>query len=115
MKLEKNSRNSCPGNSQHVDVNFFWVKDRVDKKEVEIKYCPATLMLADYFTKPLQGNVFRRFRNVIMGTVHINDLLLDPDFQIKERVEKVSQIVIKKSEPNNKKHVTYADIVRNGK
>ena len=72
-KLEINGRNSCTRNSRHVDIKFFWVKDRVDKKEVEIKYCPTTLMLADYFTKPLQGTVFRRFRDVIMGKVHINN------------------------------------------
>ena len=71
---------------------FFLVKDRVDKKEVEIKYFPTTLMLGDYFTKPLQVNLFRRFRDVIMGKVHINDLLLDSEFKIKERV--------KKNEPN---------------
>ena len=70
-------------------------------------------MLADYFTKPLQGNVFRHFRDVIIGKVHINDLLLDPDFKIKERVEKVSKIVIKKSEPNNN-HTTYTSVVGNG-
>ena len=112
-KLEINGRNSCTGNSRHIDIKFFWVKDRVEKKEVEIKYCPTTLMLADYFTKPLQGNVFRRFRDVIMGKVHINDLLLDPDFKIKERVEKVSKIVIKKSEPNNNR-ATYVSVVQNG-
>jgi len=76
-------------------------------------------MLGDYFTKPLQGNLFRRFRDVIMGKVHINDLLLDPNFKIKERVEKVSNIVIRESGinnghgPLNNGHVTYADIVRN--
>ena len=62
IKMEVNGRNSCTGNSRHVDIKYFWVKDRVDKKEVEIKYCPTTLMLADYYTKPLQGNVFRRLR-----------------------------------------------------
>ena len=70
-------------------------------------------MLADYFTKPLQGNVFRRFRDVIMGKTHINDLLLDPDFKIKERVEKVSKVAIKK--PASQKHVPWAEVVRNGK
>ena len=49
---------------------------------------PTTLMLGDYFTKPLQGNLFRRFRDVIMGKVHINDLLLDSEFKIKERDKK---------------------------
>ena len=120
-KLEINGRNSCTGNSRHIDIKFFWVKDRVNKKEVEIKYCPTTLMLGDYFTKPLQGSLFRRFRDVIMGKVHINDLLLDPNFKIKERVEKVIKIVIRKSEINNGHvaindgRVTYADMVRNGK
>ena len=96
MKMEVNGRNSCTGNSRHVDIKHFWVKDRVDKEEVEIKYCPKTLMLADYFTKPLQGNVFRRFRDVIMGYKYISDLLLDPSFLLKERVEKYNNIVIKK-------------------
>ena len=52
IRLEKNGRNSCTGNSRHADIKFFWVKDQVDKKEVEIKYCPITLMLVNYFTKP---------------------------------------------------------------
>ena len=115
MKMEKNGRNSCTGNSRHVDIKYFWVKDRVDKKEVEIKYCPTTLMLADYFTKALQGTVFRRFRSVIMGYSHINDLLLDPNFLLKERVENNMNIVIKKSEPDNKismNRASYADVVR---
>ena len=108
-KMEINGRNSCTGNSRHVDIKYFWVKDRVDKKEMQIKYCPTTLMLADYFTKPLQGNVFRRFREVIMGHRHINDLLLDSDFQIKERVEKMRGIVIRKSKSPRVKRESYAD------
>ena len=51
IKMERNDRNSCMSNSRHVDIKFFWVKDRVDKEEVRIEYCPTTLMLADYFTK----------------------------------------------------------------
>ena len=113
IKMERNGRNSCTGNSRHVDIKYFWVKDCVDKKMVEIKYCPTALMLADYFTKALQGNVFRRFRSVIMGNTHINDLLLDPEFSLKERVEKLN-IVIKNQSSNNKKgqrNVTYAEVL----
>jgi len=33
---------------------------------------------------------------VIMGYKHINDLLLDPSFLLKERVEKYNNIVTKK-------------------
>ena len=92
IKMEVNGRNSCTGNFRHVNIKYFWVKDRMNKKEVEIKYCQTTLM----FTKPLQGNVFRRFRDAIMGYKHINELLLDPSFLLKERVDKYNNIVIKK-------------------
>ena len=122
IKMAINGRNSCTGNSRHVDIKYFWVKDRVDKKEVEIQYCPTTLMLADFFTKPLQGNLFRRFRAVIMGYVHINDLLMDPDFLLKERVENSMNIVTRKSVQTLNKNdrmtynakLMYADAVQQG-
>ena len=85
----------------------------MDKEKVRIEYCRTTLILADYFTKALQGNVFRRFRDVIMGYTHINDLLLDPGFLLKERVEKLNNIVIKKSETKKEEELmTYADVVK---
>jgi hypothetical protein len=31
-------------------------------------------MLAAFFTKPLQGNLFRKFRDVILGHKHIDSL-----------------------------------------
>ena len=37
-------------------------------------------MIADFFTKPLQGRLFKHFRDVVMGYKHINDL---QDFQFK--------------------------------
>ena len=54
MRMEKNGRNSCTGNSRHVDIRYFLVTDRVNKKEANIQYCPIHIMLADFFTKPLQ-------------------------------------------------------------
>ena len=45
----------------------FFVKDRVYKGEVKIYYCPTQMMLVDYFTKPLKGNMLKIFRYVIMG------------------------------------------------
>ena len=52
-----------------------------------MEYCPTDLMLADYFTKPLQGKLFRRYWNIIMGKTHVNDILDDSSYSIKERVE----------------------------
>ena len=87
MKMEKNGRNSCTGNSRHVNIRYFLIKDRSDKREVLIHYCPTQLMIADYFTKPLQGQLFKSLRNYIMGYTSIESLIEKyglPD--IKERV-----------------------------
>ena len=70
----KNGRNSCTGNSRHVNIRYFCVKDRVDKKEIKIEYCPTAIMLADYYTKPLQGQLFKDFRDVIMGHRAMKDI-----------------------------------------
>ena len=59
--MEINGRNSCTGNSRHVNIRYFLVKDRVDKKELEIQYCPTDIVLADFSTKSLQGSLFKRF------------------------------------------------------
>ena len=43
----------------------------MDKGQTKV---PAKQMLADFFIKPLQGNLFRRFHEVIMGREHISTL-----------------------------------------
>ena len=87
IRMGKNGRNSCTGNSRHIDIRYFFIKDRVNKKEVIIEYCPTEQMLADYFTKSLQGSLFKRFRDVIMGYCHINTLYDVKKLSVKERVE----------------------------
>jgi hypothetical protein len=124
IKMLKNGRDSCTSNSRHIDVKHFWVKDRLDKKELELRWCPTHLMIADYFTKPLQGKQFKLLRDLIMGYMHINDFLDEIERSIKERVEKRKKVrfVIessntdkyensKKKENTNPTRRTYADVV----
>ena len=74
MLMLKNGRNSCTGNSRHIAIRYFFVKDRIDKGELRVEYCPSSIMLADFFTKPLQGHLFKMFRDVIMGYAPISSL-----------------------------------------
>ena len=60
IHLIKNGRNSCTGNSQLISIRYFFVKDRINKGEFTVEYCNTLAMLADYFTKPLQGELFCR-------------------------------------------------------
>ena len=93
MKMAKNGRNFCTGNSQHVNIRYFFVKDRVDKKEITIEYCPTQVMLADYFTKPLQGTLFHKMRRVIMGWDHVSTLTDDLESVNEKRVGKTRKTV----------------------
>ena len=77
--MEMNGRNSCTGNSRHIDIKYFFVKDRVDKKEVRIEYIPTHIMLADYFTKPLQGSSFKLLRKYIMGWAPLSELIIQKE------------------------------------
>ena len=54
---------------------------------MEVVYCPTEQMLADFFTKPLQGGLFRRLKAVVMGHKHIDTLKEVPPVASQERVE----------------------------
>ena len=56
--MAKNGRDSTTGNSRHINIRYFFVKDRIDKGEMRVDYVPTNVMLADYFTKPLMGKRF---------------------------------------------------------
>ena len=88
MKLEKNGRSSAGQKSRHIDIRFFWIKDRTEANGIKIDHCPTLKMLADFFTKPLQGHLFRRFRDVILGHCPIASLHDSPVTPSEERVGK---------------------------
>lgn len=67
MLLEKNGRASSGKRTRHINIRYFFVADRVKSGEVRSKHCPTDDMLGDYFTKPLQGSKFRKFRNQILN------------------------------------------------
>ena len=67
MLLERNGRASSGRCTRHMNVRYFFIADRIKNKELHIKYCPTNDMLADFFTKPLQGAQFRKLRNAIMN------------------------------------------------
>jgi hypothetical protein len=67
MLLEKNGKGSSSKRTRHIDIRYFFITDRVASKEISIEYCPTGEMVADFFTKPLQGSVFKKFRDEIMN------------------------------------------------
>ena len=89
----------------------------MDKGEVSIKHCPSIYMLADYFTKPLQGRIFRAFRQVIMGYKSISWLKTELSLN-KERVEKTNKLNLyrenssKEEVSGKERKPTYAEVTK---
>jgi hypothetical protein len=63
--LEKNGQRSSSRCTQHLNIRYFFVTDRIQSKELTIEYCPTGEMLANMFTKPLQGSTFRCFCDAV--------------------------------------------------
>jgi len=64
--LSENGKASSSKHTKHLYVRFF-VTDRIKRGEVKVAYCPTENMLADFFTKPLQGAAFQHMRSHILN------------------------------------------------
>jgi hypothetical protein len=62
-----NKGRSTSNRTRHIAIRYFFVKDRIESKEIKIKYEKTDEMVADYFTKPLQGELFRKHRATILN------------------------------------------------
>jgi hypothetical protein len=71
--LEKNGKASSGKRTKHINIRYFFITDRISKNELSVVWCPTGNMIGDYATKPLQGAVFKKFRDLIMGVVPIED------------------------------------------
>jgi Reverse transcriptase (RNA-dependent DNA polymerase) len=65
--LERNGRKSSSRRTKHLNVRYYFISDRIHNKDLTVEYCPTEEMVADYFTKPLQGKLFLKFRSTIMN------------------------------------------------
>jgi hypothetical protein len=107
IKIEKNGGGqSCGEKSRHINIRYFFIKDIIEQENMELLHCPTERMIADFYTKPIQGALFKCLRDIIMG---ISSFLLEEHVETNE---------IKKENNNDKmnkntvKKLTYADIVR---
>ena len=65
--MEKNGKASCTKRTKHIEIRYFYITDKVKSGEINIEHCPTKEMVRDYFTKPLAGSLFKKFRNIIPG------------------------------------------------
>ena len=64
MKLLTKGKRSSGKQTRHINIRYFWISDRLNRESIKVKYCPTECMLADFFTKPLGGSLFRTIRGI---------------------------------------------------
>jgi hypothetical protein len=74
IELEQNGKRSAGKQSSHINIRYFYIKDRLEQDNISVHHCATENMMADFFTKPLQGALFYRFRDLITVQVHTNVL-----------------------------------------
>ena len=73
MLLEKNGKASSSKRTKHIHIRYFFITDRIEQGELSVGWCPTGDMIGDFMTKPLQGALFDKFRDQIMGVVPAKD------------------------------------------
>jgi hypothetical protein len=64
---KRTARKVQASSQEHLTFVIF-LKDQIELGNVEVQYCPTGEMTSDYMSKPLQGKLFRKFKNEIMGS-----------------------------------------------
>jgi hypothetical protein len=66
MSLVRNGKSNSE-RTKHIATRFYFVKDRVDSKEISLEYLQTHSMIADILTKPLQGELFIKLRKLLLN------------------------------------------------
>jgi hypothetical protein len=51
--------------SKHIDTRFYYLRDCITNKKVEVKYVKIQDQVANIFTKPLKHDVFAQKRDIL--------------------------------------------------
>jgi hypothetical protein len=47
MRMERNGRQSAGQRSYHINIRYFFIKDRIANGEINLIHCPTAKMIAD--------------------------------------------------------------------
>ena len=53
--------------THHLNVRYYSVTDKITKDEIQIDHCGSSHMIVDYFTKPLQGSLFKNIQDLVLN------------------------------------------------
>ena len=59
--------------AKHIKVRFFWMKDLIDRGQVELVWISTDKLVADILTKPMSGYKFQYLLSKLIGWNNLND------------------------------------------
>ena len=78
-------------------------------------------MVADFLTKPLQGNLFRKIRDVVLGYKHISSLDVKDNSEESSSKERIGKDFLREDDKSlddcpsvvtSRKSLTWVDVVK---
>ena len=69
MMIKGGSSNS---RTRHIRVRYFFIKERIESGEVNVRHTATEDMVADILTKPLQGARFVKLRDMLLNSMVAN-------------------------------------------
>ena len=68
IQLERFCKRSSTKRTRHLSIKYHYVTSKLEDKTITaVTYQPTKLMVADFFSKPLQGSLFCTHHKAIMG------------------------------------------------
>ena len=71
------------GRTKHIDIKFYYIREQVEKKAIQLEYCESKNMVADMLTKALLSSQFVKLREIFGVREIIEQIWL----QVKRSVE----------------------------
>ena len=71
MSLKINGALSSSGPTKHIKATYYYITDKIEDGDIEVKYCPTDKMRVYMLTKPKQGTPFKKDR-ALLQNVPIN-------------------------------------------
>ena len=53
------------GRAKHIDIKFYYIREQVEKKAIQLEYWESKNMVADMLTKPLLNSRFVKLREML--------------------------------------------------
>ena len=66
IRLAENGKSNSD-RTRHIGARYFFVKRYLEDGSMKMEHCPTKEMVADLLTKPLQGDLFRTLRDMLLG------------------------------------------------